>query len=194
MFSSPPRALHHSDGCLRDWTLIELDIVKFGEDLTNIVYVGEVPHPIQEELARCCPYLYFKMGKNKSLKLEGCIPEDDMKYPKTTDVNGEPCLIVGKRGPNSGVTWGKANEVTSVRRTDPDVVSKEWCVIGLPESQPFSRKCDAGSVVFDLEGRIGGILTSGAGWNDMVDTTYVTPMVWLLGDITERLKMPIHIC
>jgi hypothetical protein len=194
VFSSPPRALHHSDGWLRDWALIELDIDKFGEDLTNIIYIGEVPESIQGELAQCCPYLYFEMMGNKSLKLEGCIPENDMKHPKVTDVNGEPCLIVAKRGPITRVTWGKANEVTSVRRTDPDVVSKEWCVVGLRRSQPFSEKGDSGSVVFDLEGRIGGIMTSGAGWNETLDTTYVTPMVWLLSDIKERLKMPIHIC
>ena len=131
---------------------------------------------------------------DKSLKLEGCIPENDMKYPKITDKNGEPCLMVAKMGPITGLTWGRANEVKSVRLTDPDVVSKEWCVVGLPTSQSFSKKGDSGSVVFDLEGHIGGIMTSGAGWNDRMDTTYVTPMVWLLRDIKDRLKMPIHIC
>jgi len=104
VFSSPPRTSHHSDGWLRDWALIELDVKKFGEDLTNTVYIGEVPESIQEELAKYRPYKYFKMGRNKSLKLEGCIPEDDMKHPKMKDMNNEPCLIVAKRGPITRVT------------------------------------------------------------------------------------------
>jgi WD40 repeat protein len=190
---SPPRALHHSGGWLRDWALIELDVEKFGEDLTNIVYIGEVPESTQRELAKYRPYFYFKMGRNKSLKLEGCIPEDDMKHPKMTDMNDEPCLIVAKRGPITGVTWGRANEVKSVRRTDPEVTSREWCVVGLT-GQPFSAKGDSGSAVFDLKGRVGGIMTAGAGLTERLDTTYVTPMVWLLSDIKEQLKIPIHIC
>jgi hypothetical protein len=125
VFSSPPRALHHSDGWLRDWALIELDVEKFGEDLTNIVCIDEVPGLTQRELETYRPYLYFKMGRNKSLKLEGCIPEDDMKHPKMTDMNDEPYLIVAKRGPITGVTWGRANEAKSVIRMDPEVTSRE---------------------------------------------------------------------
>jgi hypothetical protein len=121
VFSSPPRALHRSDGWLRDWALIELDVEKFGEDLTNIVYISEVPESTHRELEQYRPYFYFKMGGNKSLKLEGRIPEDDMKHPKMTDMNDEPCLIVAKRGHTTGVTRGRANEVKSVRRTDPKV-------------------------------------------------------------------------
>src|SRR5256885_11308335 len=90
VFSSPPRALHHSDGWLRDWALVELDVEKFGEDLTNIVYIGEVPELLRAELAKYRPYIYFKMEGKRSLKLEGCIPEDDMKRPKMTDMNKEP--------------------------------------------------------------------------------------------------------
>ena len=132
------------------------------------------------------------MERNKSLKLDGCIPEDDMKHPKMKDINDE--LIVAKRGPITGVTWGRANEVKSVRRIDPEVTSREWCVVGLAAGQPFSARGDSGSIVFDLKGRIGGIMTAGAGLTERVDTTYVTPMDWLLSDIKEQLKMPIHIC
>jgi len=193
VFFSPPRTLH-SDGWLKDWALIELDVKKFGEDLTNTVYIGEAHRPLNEELRKYLPYHFFKMEGNKSMKLEGCIPEDDIKNPKMTDINGEPCLIVAKSGPITGLRWGRANEVVSVTRTAPKVTSKEWCVVGLIENQIFSKEGDSGSVVFDLEGRVGGIMTLGTGWTDRLDITYVTPMVWLLNDIKERLKMPIHIC
>ena len=67
-------------------------------------------------------------------------------------------------------------------------------MVGLGASQPFSVKGDSGAIVFDLKGRIGGIMTAGTGLTERVDTTYVTPMDWLLSDIKEQLKMPIHIC
>ena len=194
VFSSPPRALHDSEGWLRDWALVELDVKKFSEDLTNTVYIGVVDQAIRCNIGGYCPSIYWKNWENMSLKLGGCIPEDDIKNPKMTDPNGDPCLVVGKRGPITGLRWGRANEVKSVTRTDPNVTSVEWCVVGLVENVAFSRKGDSGSVVFDLEGRIGGIMTSGVGLTESVDTTYVTPMVWLLNDIKKQVKIPMHIC
>jgi len=68
-------------------------------------------------------------------------------------------------------------------------------VVGLATSQPFSNKGDSGSIVFDLKGRIGGMITAGAGLTDRTDTTYVTPMVWLLHDFKEVLPgNPVYIC
>jgi hypothetical protein len=63
MFSSPPRALHHSDGWLRDWALIELNVEKFGEDLTNIVYIGEVPESTHRELANIALTFTSRLGE-----------------------------------------------------------------------------------------------------------------------------------
>ena len=98
LFSSPPRTLHHSHSWLRDWALVELDVEKFGEDLTNIVYIGGEAQLTQKGIGEYNPCFYFAMQKSKSLKLDGYIPEDDMKHPKM-------CLIVGKRSPTTGVTW-----------------------------------------------------------------------------------------
>lgn len=49
----------------------------------------------------------------------------------------------------------------------------------------FSRKGNSGSFVFNLQGRIGGILTGGVGdkGRGISDTTYVTPIEWLLEDM-----------
>jgi WD40 repeat protein len=190
--SSPPRVLH-SDGWLRDWALIELDVEKFGKDLTNAVYISEVSESIQSELMTYRPFLDIVSRITETLELRGCIPEEDMKHPKMTDMNDEECLIVAKSGPITKLTWGRLNEVKSVRRTDPQVISTECCVVGLAR-RSFSKKGDSGSVVFDLNGRIAGIMTGGTGITDSVDTTYVTPMEWLLSDIKEQLKIPIHIC
>ena len=101
---------------------------------------------------------------------------------------------MGKRGRSTGVTWGTANEVMSVTRVYPATTnSMEWCVLS-SISQPFFRRGDSGSVIFDLKGRIAGIMSAGARITDRLDTTYMTPMDWLLSDIKEQLKEPIHIC
>jgi hypothetical protein len=195
VFFSPPHNVHHPKGWLRDWALIELDVKKFGDKPpTNIVYIGDIPPKIEQKLNPRPHSFYFYMGRNKSLKLQGYIREDEIRHPTMRDKNDEPCLIVGKSGRSSGVTWGTANEVMSVTRKSPAAVnSKEWCVLS-SISNPFSEEGDSGSVIFDLRGRIGGIMSSGTGLTDSIDTTYVTPMDWLLGDINEQLKEPIHIC
>jgi WD40 repeat protein len=193
VFSSPPRALH-SDGWLRDWALIELDVEKFDKDLTNMVYIGEVPQSVRTELGKYLPYFYFKTEGNKSLQLKGYVKEDEWKHPDTTDADGMPCRVVAKTGPITGLTWGKVNEVESVTRADLKVTSLEWCVVGLSKNKQFSQKGDSGSVVFDLEGHICGIMTAGTGLTTSTDITYMTPMAWLLPDITKHVRMPIHIC
>jgi hypothetical protein len=194
-FFSPSYSLHHPKGWLRDWALIELDIKKFGDKPpTNIVYIGDISDTIKKKLNARPPGFHFKMRGNKSLKLQDYIREDEIAHPTMRDWNNEPCLIVGKSGRSTGVTWGTANEVKSVTRIfSSEMVSKEWCVLS-SISNPFSEPGDSGSVIFDLKGRIGGIMSSGVGLTNSVDTTYATPMDWLLSDINEQLKEPIHIC
>jgi hypothetical protein len=193
-FFSPSHSLHHLKGWLRDWALIELDVKKFGDKPpTNIVYIGNISDIIQKKLNARPPGFHFKMRGNKSLKLQDYIRENEIMHPTMKDENDEPCLIVGKCGRSTEVTWGTANEVMSVTRTFSAMISKEWCVLS-SISTPFSQKGDSGSAIFDLNGRIGGIMSSGTGLTDSVDTTYATPMDWLLSDINEQLKEPIHIC
>lgn len=54
---------------------------------------------------------------------------------------------------------------------------------------PFSRAGDSGSCIWDMAGRVAGILTSGTGAGDeeINDITYATPIEWLLKDITLKL-------
>ena len=50
-----------------------------------------------------------------------------------------------------------------------------------PLEHVFSVKSDSGSVIFDLEGRVGGLLTGGTGGHERkkfgLDMTYATPTV-----------------
>ena len=54
------------------------------------------------------------------------------------------------------------------------------------KSGPFSDKGDSGSVIIDGLGRIGGLITSGAGRKGSPDVTYATPINFLLKRMQER--------
>ncbi len=75
--------------------------------------------------------------------------------------------------------------LTPVTMYEDDKVetSKEWAILPRDsKSRAFSAKGDSGSVIVDGAGRIGGLLTSGAGSTPSSDpdVTYATPISFLL--------------
>jgi len=64
--------------------------------------------------------------------------------------------------------------------------SMEWGIINYnSKSEVFSEPGDSGSIIADIRGRIGGMLTSGSGKKTKSsDMTYATPFWWLL----ERIR------
>jgi hypothetical protein len=141
----------------------------------------------------------FEYPLDRLLRLNGTIPEKEMRYPTTHKQNGDPCLIVLKRGNGSGLTIGLANDVFSYSRNYDDngnaVTSKEWGILPLDsKSRAFSVKGDSGSVIVDGRGRMGGLLTGGCGQSEVrgsppsldLDITYATPINFLLKRMHEN--------
>jgi len=61
----------------------------------------------------------------------------------------------------------------------------EWGIINYnSKSEVFSKPGDSGSIIADIRGCIGGMLTSGSGKTEFSDMTYATPFWWLL----ERIR------
>lgn len=65
--------------------------------------------------------------------------------------------------------------------------SKEWAILPYNEqdepygraqgrSQDFAEPGDSGAVIVDGQGRVGGLLTGGAGSEEGWDITYATPL------------------
>lgn len=116
----------------------------------------------------------------------GIITDDLMRTPDMWDVDGEPCLLVVKSGNATNTTIGRANGIFSIVRDyfqDLSIhqTSMEWGIIN--KSEVFSEPGDSGSIIADIRGRIGGMLTGGSGKTNS-DMTYATPSWWLL----ERIK------
>ena len=133
----------------------------------------------------------FKFPRGGLLPLNGTITDDLMHHPDMWDSNGEPCLLVVKNGNATGTTIGRANGVFSIVRDyfhDMSVnqTSMEWGILNYDgKSGAFSEPGDSGSIIADIRGRIGGMLTGGSGKTEETsDITYATPFWWLL----ERIK------
>jgi hypothetical protein len=110
----------------------------------------------------------FKYPSNRLLPLQGIIEEDELYHPQTLDADGERCLIVIKNGCTTGVTIGRATGVKSfVREYFPDGTRKtsmEWAILPYDHKfGGFSAAGDSGAIIVDGKGRIGGLLTGGAG-------------------------------
>jgi hypothetical protein len=99
--------------------------------------------------------------------------------------------LVVKNGNATDTTIGRTNGVFSIVREyyvnnmSINDTSMEWGIINYDsKSGVFSERGDSGSIIADIRGRIGGMLTGGAGKNKSSDITYATPFWWLL----ERIR------
>jgi hypothetical protein len=132
----------------------------------------------------------FEYPKDRLLPLEGVITDDLMRAPDMWDSDSEPCLLVVNRGDATSTTLGRANGIFPIVRdyfSDMSIhqTSMEWRIINYnSESDVFSEPCDSGSIIAEIRGRIGGVLTGGSGKTKTSDMTYATPFGWLL----ERIQ------
>ena len=135
----------------------------------------------------------FEYPFDRLLPLQGTISTAELRRPTLVDENGDPCLMVLKRGIATDLTIGRGNNVFSFVRhyfkdKEPQTC-KEWPVLSCNEdfkSFGFSGQGDSGAVVVDGRGRIGGLITCGGGDTDDFDITYATPIEFLLQRIAKE--------
>ncbi|KAK7047555.1 hypothetical protein VNI00_006323 [Paramarasmius palmivorus] len=173
---SPPISIS-IDGYTEDWAAIEVDTSKIDADNFdgNVIDLGT------DKLTGLSTHPH-----DRFLRLQGTIPEEEMRCPTTFGQNDEDLMVL-KRGNTTGLTVGRANDVFSYIRTGQAGVSKEWAILPSgSKSGAFSAKGDSGSVIVDGRGRIGGLLTGGSGDIPCLDITYATPMTFLLKSMSEK--------
>ena len=111
----------------------------------------------------------FTYPEDRLLPLAGTISDHLMRNPDMRDSDDEPCLLVVKSDNTTGTTLGRANGVFSVVRkcslhAPVDQTSMEWAILPYcSKSDAFSAPGDSGSIIADISGRIGGMLTGGSG-------------------------------
>jgi len=127
----------------------------------------------------------FQYPKDRLLQTDGVISDEIMRAPDMWDLEDEPCLLVVKNGNATNTTLGRANGVFSIVReysmNNTHCTSMEWGIVNYDsKSDVFSAPGDSGAIIADIRGRIGGLLTGGAGKTKCSDMTYATPFWWLL--------------
>ena len=191
-------SLDTADACgpRRDWILTEVDQQKFSEPITNAVDIVTGLIGVRMSHQSLIAALHanpesphkFRMPLDGKMRLQQTVPLSELKRPRTLDRDGDPCLIVGKRGRSTDVTWGYCNEVKSVVSSG-GMRTMEWCIVSGIDKRaftPFSQAGDSGSAIFDVSGRVAGLLTSGTGLTDSTDITYMTAIVWLQQDMKKH--------
>ena len=183
---SPPISISKSEGYTEDWAIIEIDPSKVDESNFhgNAIDLGTKI----EDLLSKFPDYFFEYLCDHLLRLKGTMISDrEMRHPTILD----PCLIVLKNGNATGLTVGRANDIFSYTQIWDEngkaTISKEWAILPFDsKSGAFSAKGDSGAVIVDSRGRIGGLITSGAGSTSGLDITYATPIGFLFKSIEEN--------
>jgi S1-C subfamily serine protease len=95
-------------------------------------------------------------------------------------------FVVWKCGRTTHLTFGVASGILSMYRSPNGVISDELMVKDkhLNGSDPFSKRGDSGSFIWDSQGYVVGMLWGG---KEQSFVTYVTPMEAILEDIQ-------HVC
>ncbi|KAH8981224.1 hypothetical protein EDB86DRAFT_447202 [Lactarius hatsudake] len=206
---SPPIAVGTApEQYTRDVAVIEIDASKIDPSSFpgNAINLVSTKFPFEALISMMRPNPRnthnFDYPRHHCLRLRGTITDNEMRRPTMYDRNNKPCIIVLKRGKTSGLTVGCANNVFSYARKylgDNNIgISKEWAVLPFDawtggshdfSAKDFSAKGDSGSVVVDGAGRIGGLITCGAGKTDSIDVTYVTPIGFILKTIRNNKSL-----
>lgn len=106
------------------------------------------------------------------------------------DATGVESFFVVKNGSTTGLTIGRTTGFESfVREYENNTIRSTSVMMAIHQYShkvgTFSAPGDSGSVIADPNGRIVGILTGGAGKEDVYDVSYAMPYYW----VEERIKM-----
>ncbi|KAI8186295.1 hypothetical protein K4K54_002565 [Colletotrichum sp. SAR 10_86] len=198
-----PEGVQHpfSKGFLSDWALVALDPAEHQHPIkslrNHVFWTKQMPDELQSKQVGAT---LAQVDSTGCIALRGTIPISDIqKPPFENEQLGKNELIVAKRGRSTHLTYGSYNQIRSVLRYPSPAVgemySEEWLVMGhrtlvgdFNAKGAFSDYGDSGSVVWDLTGRIGGILSAGLKDKHNIakqDTSYVTHIDSILMDMKE---------
>jgi hypothetical protein len=131
----------------------------------------------------------FKYPGGRMYEIERVAPPELLANPDMFDNEGRPCLIVGKDGTKTGLTFGRYAGLESYLCNDLGVESIELGIYNWGKNFPvFSNKGDSGALIWDGNHHAVGQLHSGMskGGSSNSHITYATPIWWLMGRIKRE--------
>ncbi|ORY68206.1 uncharacterized protein BCR38DRAFT_406156 [Pseudomassariella vexata] len=160
---------------LPDYALVQLNEPRFGDSfvrLANQVFLGTLGQERLQELNHgFLGHHAFVPPADGVLRLKGTIPRGEIASPQEENIiTAEHSLRL----------------VRSVTRVNVNRVCSQWCIIS-GNDRVFSQPGDSGSCIWDLKGRVGGMLDGGSGGqNGSHDITYATHIDQIIGDIQKH--------
>ena len=131
----------------------------------------------------------FQFPVFRQLRINGCLTRELLAAPDCFDNNGNPCLIVMKDGNATDLTVGRYAGLEVYLCDDLGAESVELAIYNYSmQSGSFSDKGDSGSLIFDGEGHMVGILHSGMLNGKSNHVTFATPAWWAIEQL--KLKYP----
>ncbi|KIW39772.1 uncharacterized protein PV06_08357 [Exophiala oligosperma] len=199
--SSDPSGL----GSIVDWALIKVHLKKQsdGKVMNWINFKPDETAQVNDMMIHHLehhPESRFDLLKESTLCLSRAVPANELHFLfKPIEFLPEKDfqrILVGMKGAHSGLTWGQVNGVSSIvshhdtNKGTQETLSMELCVLPFlrTNDKAFSQCGDSGSAVFDLEGRIVGIVHGGSGSLQKAskDVTYVSLMADIQRGLNER--------
>jgi hypothetical protein len=128
----------------------------------------------------------FKWPTNRQLRINGCVTRELLAVPDCFDSSGEPCLLVMKDGNTTNLTVRRYSGLEAYLCDDLGVESIELAIYNYDkQSGPLSAK-DSGSLVFNDQGHMVGILHSGMPKGGSNHVTYATPSWWAIEQLVVK--------
>jgi hypothetical protein len=193
---SPPIAFSvGSNQYMEDWAIGQVDTNKINIDTfcPNVLDLGfeftpEKLNSLMYPIVDLENPPSFQYPEDRLLQIHGVVSDTELQNPSDKDENGNPCIIVLKRGKTTGLTVGCVNNLNSFVRTywkdGTADTSMELPVFGhKSKNEPFSEPGDSGSIVVDGKGHVIGIITGGVGFTTSSDVTYVAPAEFIFNQI-----------
>jgi len=129
----------------------------------------------------------FKFPPNRQLRINGYLTRELLSNPDCFDSDGEPCLIVMKDGNTTDLTVGRYAGLEAYLCDDLGVESIELAIYNYDkQSGPFSANGDSGSLIFNGNGKMVGILHSGMPKGRSNHVTYATPAWWAIEQLNVK--------
>lgn len=182
---------------LLTWVCLDLPIIFDISDLRHHLGTKHEPH----EVTRIFYPLVnaktaFKYPLGRMLKIRGVVGPEILRNPNQEDKDKEPCLIVGKDGTGTGLTFGRHVGIHSYSSTYTGEKTFEVAIYAMNKDSPaFAGPGDSGALIWDGNGRAVGQLHAGmAGQDGKYYVTYATPAWWLLERIREEYPHAVFWC
>lgn len=166
-----------------DWALVRLNEDMFDEPPTNEIWCNNpCGHSSRRQFEGShIKEVSFRWPRRGLLRLKGTL------HPEETRGRSIPVFKTG--GASKLTTSGVTNEISAVARLENGTITEEWIILAVIDL--FALQGDSGAMVFDIEGRILGMISKGL--REQMQVIFVRPLTDVIKDIESHTSQRVEI-